>query len=48
MTIASWRDLTTPLVELAGTLMGSVSAILVAILFMKEWREAILQAPQTP
>ena len=48
MAIASYLHLTSPLLELLAAATAPAAASLVTILFMREWRAAVLQArPET-
>ncbi len=45
MAIASWLKLTSPLVELIATATAPIAATFVTILFIREWRAAVLNPP---
>jgi hypothetical protein len=45
MAVASWLHLTTPLTELLAAATAPPAAALATILFMREWRTVVLQAP---
>lgn len=45
MAIASYLHLTSPLLELAAAATAPIAAVLVTILFMREWRAAVLNPP---
>jgi hypothetical protein len=47
MALLSYLHLAPAWLELAATALGSFGAVLVAILFMREWREAVLHPPRT-
>jgi hypothetical protein len=47
MSALSYLHLTTPLVELAAAATAPVAGVLVTILFMREWRAAILKPKAT-
>ncbi|HEY2709297.1 MAG TPA: hypothetical protein VGI95_14710 [Caulobacteraceae bacterium] len=47
MSVLSYLHMTTPLVELAAAATAPIAAIAVTILFMREWRAAVLQARDT-
>jgi hypothetical protein len=42
---ASYLHLTSPLMEVIAAAWGPIAGVLVAILFMREWRAAVLQRP---
>ncbi|HEY8002778.1 MAG TPA: hypothetical protein VIE16_01040 [Phenylobacterium sp.] len=49
MAVAAHYHLTTPLLELAATATAAVAAVVITILFMREWREAVtFSAPAAP
>ena len=43
MAVASHLHLTTPALEIAATATAPAAGVLVSILFMREWREAIMR-----
>lgn len=45
MAVVSWRHLLTPLAEALVSPAGMIGGVLVSILFMREWRAAVLEAP---
>lgn len=45
MAVASWLHLAPPLLELAATATAPGAGVLVTILFMREWRAAVLHPP---
>ena len=45
VSVLSYLHLTTPLVELAAAATTPIASVGVTILFLREWRAAILQAP---
>jgi len=42
--LASYYHLTTPLLEVAAAATGGIAGVVVAILFIREWREAVRSA----
>jgi hypothetical protein len=45
MAVLSYLHRTTPLLELAVTATGPIAGVGVTVLFLREWRDAILKAP---
>ncbi|MFZ2031722.1 MAG: hypothetical protein WAU68_15525 [Vitreimonas sp.] len=48
LALASARHWTTPVIELLGAATAPIAAVLATILFMRDWREAVLHPPAAP